>query len=343
MLLSAAMSKPDANQPRVFITSTMDMPFVRDDVEILKRRFVVDAYIGSGPEAIVRILQNTRKAEVSICWFGSVYAFFLVLGVKLWRKKSVIILGGIDVAKDKSHGYGIWLSPWKSLLLKYALHHADKIFVVDDSLRIELRKRIGSDLTTIECLPTGYDAHFWKPTFPKEPLVLCVANCNSWQRAKIKGIDLILAMAPRFPDLQFKVIGVDPAVRAQIPAIPINVDLLPLIPRKEILMYYQAAKIYCQVSRREGLPNALCEALLCGCICIGTEVGGIPTAIREHGFLIESEDTGELETAITEALSMSDLEGLRGRRSIQERFPRERREGRLFETIVELSHANASH
>jgi len=38
-----------------------------------------------------------------------------------------------------------------------------------------------------------------------------------------------------------------------------------LVPDEELIKYYQKAKVY-QLSEYEGLPNALCEAMLCECL-----------------------------------------------------------------------------
>ncbi len=314
----------------------MDMPFIRDDIELLGRHFTVVSHIGSGLRGVARIVRGALSADVSICWFGSAYAFFMVAAAMLARRKSIIILGGVDVAREPALGYGIWLSPWKSRLLAFALRRADSILVVDESLRRDLRARIGEDLPQVECLPTGYDTDFWTPAWPKDAGVLCVANCTTWERAQLKGIDLLAEVAAELPDLRFRVIGVDPSLHERIGSIAGNIELLPLIPRRDLLPYYRSAEIYCQISLREGLPNSLCEALLCGCIGVGTRVGGVPTALEGHGFVIEPGRRDELRAAIERARALPEIEGVRGRRHIVERFPRRRREERLVRIVEGL-------
>ena len=51
--------------------------------------------------------------------------------------------------------------------------------------------------------------------------------------------------------------------------------------------YFSTSQFYIQASRLEGLPNALCEAMLCECIPIGNSVFGIPSAIGNTGMLFE--------------------------------------------------------
>lgn len=333
------MNQGRERQLRVFITSTMNMPFIRDDIELLGRHYVVETQIGAGMRAVGRIIAGTLRADISVCWFGSVYAFFMVLAARMRRRKSIVILGGIDVAREQSLGYGIWLSPWKSALLGYALRRADRILVVDESLQRDLRDRIGEELPQVECLPTGYDVDFWTPAYPKEHLVLCVANCDTWERVRLKGIDLLAEAAAELPNLRFRVIGLASSLHDRFDNLPSNMELLPLIPRHELLPHYRQAKIYCQVSLREGLPNSLCEALLCGCIAVGTRVGGVPTAIDGHGFLIAPGDRRELIDAIAAADRLPENAGLRGRNYIAEKFPQSRRERRLVELVEHLANA----
>ena len=48
------------------------------------------------------------------------------------------------------------------------------------------------------------------------------------------------------------------------------------IPHEKVLEFYDSIDIYAQPSRTEGLPRALIEAMSRGCLCIGSNVGGIP-------------------------------------------------------------------
>jgi len=58
-----------------------------------------------------------------------------------------------------------------------------------------------------------------------------------------------------------------------------------IVPDEELIKYYQKAKVY-QLSEYEGLPNALCEAMLCECVPAGTRYCGIPTAIGDTGMCL---------------------------------------------------------
>lgn len=307
---------------------------------MLGRHFDVDVYIGSGVRGAWEHFRRALRADVSFSWFGSVYTFFLVLGARLARHGSIVMLGGVDVANAPELDYGIWRSRWKGMLLGHALDRADKVYAVDMSLRGTLERSSGRKWEKIEALPTGYDPERWPARFLKERMVLCVAGINSMQRARVKGLDLFIAAARHFPDVPFHAIGVAPEVIAELASsAPPNLRLHPPMPRADLLDYYQRAAVYCQPSRSEGLPNALCEAMLCGCIPVGARVGGIPTAINDCGFIVTSGDADMLRDGIMQALAAPESMGMRAREHIAGTFPRTRREETLVAVIKQLGSA----
>ena len=98
---------------------------------------------------------------------------------------------------------------------------------------------------------------------------------------------------------------------------------------------YRRAKVYCQFTMHEGLPNAVCEAMLCGCIPLGTQVNGIPTAIGDAGFLVDR-DLSAIHDALRHALADPSL-GLRARDRIPGLFPLARRAQRLGQVLDALA------
>ncbi len=309
---------------------------------MLGRHFDLDVYIGSGIQGVWEHFRRAMRADVSIGWFGSVYSFFLVLGARLAGRRTIIILGGVDVAKDHKHAYGIWRSRWKGALLGHALRSADKVLAVDGSLRSTLERSSGRRWEKVEALPTGYDPARWQPRFPKERMVLCVAAINSLDRSAIKGLDLFIEAARSLPDIPFHAIGIEPDLISGLAASATrNLHLHPPMPRKALLGYYQNASVYCQPSRSEGLPNALCEAMLCGCVPVGADVGGIAGAIGDAGFVVPAESPSALSAAIALALDAPESLGIGARKRIIERFSNERREQALVSIIRGLGRAEA--
>lgn len=316
----------------ILFVSAFHAPFIQDDIDALGKYFNLRLRIGHGFRALLRIVSGIPSADVVMCWFGSVYAFTAIAAARLWGTKSLLIVGGVDAAKDRELGYGIWLSAWRRPLLRYAFRKADRVLVVDPSLKHNAARLAGYDGNNIAYLPTGYDGEFWKQAGEKEPAVLTVAVVRSEQTLRRKGIDTLVEAARTLPEVAFHVVGVEPAM---VPPLrpPANMTFHAPMPRREVLPFYREAKVYCQPSRREGLPNALCEAMLCSCIPVATEVDGNPTAVGDAGFLVPPGDSEQLAAGIRHALAAPATVGARARARVVSLFPAERRESELVRLI----------
>jgi glycosyltransferase involved in cell wall biosynthesis len=279
-----------------------------------------------------KIIIGVFRSDVIFCWFASVYASIGVVFGRVVGIQSIIVVGGVDVAKEKELNYGIWLSAWKSKLVRYALQHADRVLVVDPCLKEDAVRLAKYDGKNIVYLPTGYDVLFWKPMGEKEPIVLTVAVVHDEQRVRLKGIDTLIETARKLPEMQFIVIGTHPELVLKFQP-PANMTFHPTMERKSLLPYYRQSKVYCQPSRREGLPNTLCEAMLCGCVPVATEVGGNGTAIGDTGILVPSNDPEALCNALMKAMKSTDDIGAKARSRIVALFPKEKRERDLLRVI----------
>jgi glycosyltransferase involved in cell wall biosynthesis len=311
-------------------------PFIQDDIDHLSKHFSVKRTIGSGGAQVIRILLRILSADVVFCWFASTYAALAVAVGKFFGITSVIVVGGVDVAKEPELKYGVWNSRWRSILVQYALRHATKVLVVDPSLAEEAKLRAGYDGKNILYLPTGYDGTFWKPRGEKQPIVLTVAVALHENRFHIKGVHYLIEVAKRLPDVRFRVVGVEATLLKKY-SLPPNIEWLPVYERRELLPLYQSAKVYCQPSLREGLPNTVCEAMLCGCIPVVTAVGGSVTAVGDVGVLVTPRSVESLVEGIEKALAMPENESQKARARILSMFPKEKRELELVSIIKECA------
>jgi glycosyltransferase involved in cell wall biosynthesis len=322
-------------QPHILFTATFHSSFIDEDIRILRKDFFVKTVITSGWTTPFLFLRELFNAHLSFSWFASVYSSILVFLTRLLRKKSILVLGGVDVAKEKALSYGIWLSPWKSVLVRYGLTHASLVIAVDGFLRLEAMKLAHYDGVNIRIIPTGYDPEFWTPSGKKEPRVLMVASSPNETRVRLKGIDVFLRVARLLPSTQFEIIGLGPDVVSSL-EIPLNVECSSFVPIELLLHSYQKSKVYCQLSYREGFPSSLCEAMLCECIPIGSNVGGIPTAIGDAGFLVEYNNDNQIAEAIRQALASSPESGKKARDRIASHFNQRQREDALKKVIAGL-------
>jgi glycosyltransferase involved in cell wall biosynthesis len=72
----------------------------------------------------------------------------------------------------------------------------------------------------------------------------------------------------------------------------------------------------------EGFPSAPCEAMLCECIPITSNVGALPLIVGDAGFILDRKDPEKLKELFKQALAsnVDDL-GKKARRRIIAKFP----------------------
>jgi glycosyltransferase involved in cell wall biosynthesis len=223
---------------------------------------------------------------------------------KIFSIKSIVIVGGYDAISDKEIDHGIFSkNNLRQKIARMNFNLATNIWVVDETLskgckKAFIQNNINSGLINwmphlekkIKVVPTGYSSTFWKKTKLKSPkTVLTVANFNDSRVVKLKGIPIILKLAKELPSFQFRILGLKTDSIIPLDSIPSNVELIKSKNSTELIDYFSKNQFYIQASRLEGLPNALCEAMLCECIPIGNAVFGIPKVIGNTGLLFNGE------------------------------------------------------
>jgi glycosyltransferase involved in cell wall biosynthesis len=323
-------------RPQILFTATHAAPFILDDLHHLAELGTVRSVIAPVTRSIPRILTALPSTDFTFTWFASMQAVAVVGAARARGKKSVVVIGGVDVAALPGIGYGLWNSRWKGAACGWTIRSAWRVLAVDATLADRARALAAYNGDNIRVVPTGYDTGFWTPEGGKAPVVLTVAGFDDLARFHVKGIPTLLQAARLLPDVRFQLIGPGehflPRLRAEAPP---NMEIHAAIPRKELRERYRKASVYCQPSLFEGLPNALCEAMLCGCVPVGSAVGGIPGAIGETGFTAPPEDATGLSDALRRALQAAHGGGSeRARERIANLFPSAARREAL-RTLVE--------
>jgi len=308
-------------------------PFVQKDLDILERHFDVSVVGFAGARSyhrfFPRLLRQLMNCDIALSWFGDVHAFFMIFLARLLGKRSVIIIGGHDA-------WDLDFPPLKHRYLAWAYRNASLLLVVDDSLKQDLGHNFGISGANVLTLNTTYDPERWKPSGEKEKIALTISGITRGNLAR-KGLETFVRAAAHLPEVEFVLVGgmlhEDAFERLKELSSP-NVTITGFLPQGEMMSYLRKAKVYCQFSSHEGLPNALCEAMLCECVPVGTRVYGIPTAMGDSGVYVPYGDPEASAEGVRKALAM---DGKRARERIETNFPLERRERSLVRIVTRLA------
>jgi len=317
--------------------------FVKKDLIILKQHFPVKDFLYNPKKGILSnvisqtkifswLIANIWHADAIFIWFADYHSFIPTLLGKLFRKKVYIALGGYDTTYIPELNYGVFSNPFRRRCAGYAIKNATYLLPVDKRLISQAKKFVPNIKSKIRVIDFGFDPSTWFCTSDKENIVLTVANINSPRVFKIKGIDLFIEVARRLPQFKFQVVGVSDDMKKFFPELP-NLEIFPLANIETLKSHYSKAKIYAQFSIHEGLPNVVCEAMLCECIPIVTDVNGMPRQVGNCGFVIKDRSPEIAEKTILNAMALPTNWGKKCRHHIVENFPLQKRKKLLIELL----------
>ena len=344
-----------------------DSSFVLADQQTLGKSYAVKPFLlnqsGGKHIFLLRLLgmigfvfRNRKGTVYLITWFADYHAAILSALGKLFGIPVIIFAGGQEAVSYPELGKGVYHHKIRGRFVKYALRNCSLIIPNHQSLIFHENHYYSSagkkdgirhyipDLTTrIEIIPNGIDTtkYFRDYSIPKQTdSILTVGTMLAWSDFMNKGFDLFIQLAERNPTLAFTLIGLHPryALKVEeqfgVSAIP-NLQIIHLYCPDEVLFpSYNKAKVFIQASITEGMPNTLNEAMLCGCIPVGSDVNGIPDAMGGTGVLVRHRDIGELEQAVQKALTLHTEE--EAIRYAQNHFTKEIRAAKIRSLLTSL-------
>jgi len=327
---------------KILFVGDISKSFTKRDYDILAKYYDVKVIsipkkLSEWPGFVIKIKKLVKKHDITFSWFAGWHSYFPVFFSKLYKKKSIVIVGGYDAAYIPEFKYGAYTKLKEKIPANYIYKNVDLAIVVEPGLKKDIIKNAHVKGENIIYIPTGHDSEFWKPESKKENMVLTVAGADNIKRIKIKGFETFMKAAKEIKDTKFVIVGVRGIAKDYLEKRSSeNIELIEFLQKEKLVSYYQKAKVYCQLSIREGLPTALCEAMLCECIPVGTNTTGIKTAIGENGFYTNYGDHKETVKSIKKALESNPDLGKKARKRIIENFPIQRREKELKKIISEM-------
>lgn len=329
-------SRSSAKPIRVALVYLDEASFVARDRDILKAAFRVRDVRCKGKRAIPKIVAAVLRSDVAFCWFALDHAYVACRVARLIGKKTVVVVGGLDAAKRSDLGYGSNLDPGMSRRTRYTLAHADRVLLVEEHLRQEVARNVGVARSDMAVVPLGFDTEWFSPGEGPRTGVLTVAIVNDVNVSR-KGLDVFVEAARRLPDLPFVLVGgrENAATETLRRGAPPNLEIAGRISDEALRDRFRAARVYVQLSRYEAFGSALGEAMACGCVPVGTDVGGIAAQIDGVGARVPVGDVEATVRAIRDAHGHGD--GVAARRRIEENYSLDRRRRALTETVASLA------
>jgi glycosyltransferase involved in cell wall biosynthesis len=147
--------------------------------------------------------------------------------------------------------------------------------------------------------------HFAASPLPPDPVITVVGNLRRVKRHDLFLHALAIARRER-PDLAAVLVGDGPE-RPRLEALAARLGLLPVTTFagqvSDVGAYLRRTRVVALTSEREGMPNAVLEAMAAGRLVVATNVGGVPELIHHgrDGWLTSSRPE-EIARALVHAL-----------------------------------------
>lgn len=335
---------------KILYISPEDSTFTRKDITFLSKRFEVMCPShkwtskAATPLSFVRqslFLCRHLKGSVAVfVMFGGYWSLLPSIAGKITGIPVYIIPGGTDCVSFPSLGYGSLRKPLMRAFIRWSFSLCTELLPVHESLvesRYSYREPADYPVqgyrfffpgitTPHRVINNGFDPDFFvcEQYRKRDDSFIVIAPVSNMTRVKVKGIDLVLMLAGQFSHCSFTVIGISDSVAGKLGPLPGNVALQPYMPQEEFLILLCESQFVLQLSVSEGFPNALCEAMLCRCIPVGSSVGPVPEIIGETGFVMESPEREYLLNRFREIILTGSAErhelGLKARERIAEKY-----------------------
>jgi glycosyltransferase involved in cell wall biosynthesis len=277
------------------------------------------------------------------------FSLFSVILAKLLRKPVLITLTliGNDDPESLSRKSFLWRVEAKSLRV------ADKIICKSSAIKDICLKR-GLREQKLVSIPNGVNVEQFKPIADRQEKSAIRKRLGLLESAFVvtfvgrvsprKGCDILFdaweALYKKYPQLTLLLLGpYEKSVNAEYDerfeqrlselvenARERNIKFLGSIPHAQIAQYLRLSDCFVFPSRREGLPNAVLEAMASGLPTICMRIPGITDDIIESGIdgiILDNYDSHELALAIEAIVNDSELAkslSSNAVRKIRERF-----------------------
>jgi len=334
------------------------MSFVARDIEMMKKRYPLSEYHLDTKKKwkiplnllnqFIFLLKNIKSVKILICFFAGYHSLLPALFGRIFRKPVLIFIGGSDAYRYPAFNYGHFNKFFIGKFTCLSARLVDLLIPVDDCLmfsesdyydqkyaRQGIRFFCRNLETPSQTIRLEYDPDlFYRKSERNERNTFITAGFGIEGPSFVrKGIDLIIEVAGLLPECEFTILGCSSEV-IKVPFTD-NVKFIPPVPYDKLPEIYSRHRFYLQLSIAEGFPSAICEAMLCECVPIGSNVAAIPYIIGNTGFILEKRDVNLLRNLLLNVVNNDELPalGALARQRIMENFYPGSRSRQLYEIL----------
>jgi len=345
------MSQEEKNI-KVLLVHVGAASFVKNDLRILEKYFNVETleFPNSSmnvskfiKRAIYTLLNGAfliSRSDAVVVWFTDAHAAWTIFLSKLLRKKTLVVVGGYDVACVPEIKYGMCTkNKIRQISRTFALNNSDMLLPVSYNTKKECSRYL---LHATLCRPVYLGCQIpslrnRKKKQPTLPLVITVGAVK-WSNLKRKGIEIFVKTARLFKhsNVKFVVIGkiMDSSIDYLREISGNNVEFTDFVTNDELERYYKEASVYVQPSYHEGFGCSVAESMLYECVPVVSSKGALPEVVGDTGIIVNINDYKNVAEGIKQALSNPKL-GKKAKIKVIRRFSLERRE-HILEKLIKL-------
>ena len=331
--------------------------FIKTEIKILESEFNVISIKQNWSNKIILpfnffiqfffLIFNLHKSNIILVSFGGYWSFFPALFGRMFNKKVAIVVHGTDCVSFPEINYGNLRSSLMSWFTKKSYQLSNLILPVSESLvytentyysREKLKfgytYHLKNIKTPYKVIPNGLITEDWESNCVEKQMNTFITVMTNDQ-IKRKGGDLIIEAAKELKHCTFYFAGTNNFKSEDIHLE--NVKFLGKLTPAELKKYYNKTQFYLQLSNFEGFGVAICEAMLCKCVPIVSDVNFLPEIIGDSGFVLRKRNKKMLIGLLEEAMS-SKIEELSklSKQRIKQEFSVKKRKEMLISNLKNL-------
>jgi glycosyltransferase involved in cell wall biosynthesis len=278
---------------KILFCGMLKSPFILRDLELLQQYYEVipvnldivqesrEGFIIYIWSVMTRIIFKLRHVDLVYIWFADIHTFPLLVLAKLFKKKSIVLIGGWEVANYPEINYGNQSNMWRGAITRWCIRNSDIVIVTSLAYK-NITKSI-EPKSNICIIPMTIDKSLCEYPLPIKSNKIVTALFTLKFTGTLKGI---------------------PIFKAAEKEVPYECIIYEGIPHDILMDKLREAKVYCQLSYTESFGVTNLEAMACGCVPIVTNRDALPEIIGDTGLVVPYGDVQATVDAMYKAMTM---------------------------------------